>query len=195
MLSLGASGQFYAQIAHGAPFEVFLSADVERPARLEADGLLAPQGRFTYAVGKLVLYSRTPHLADGGRVLQTGGFDRLAVADPALAPYGAAAVQVLQKLGVYEQLKPKLAFGANITQTYQYVATGAAEVGFVALSQVIHEPAGSRWSPPQALYAPIEQQAALLKPGAANPAAVAFFAYLQSPAARRIIQSYGYEVR
>lgn len=195
-LSFGSSGQFYAQIAHGAPYEVFLSADAERPAKAEAEGLAAPGTRFTYAVGRLVLYSRTPGLVDGeGRVLRSGRFQKLAIADPATAPYGAAAVQTLQKLGLRDQLKTKLVQGTSITQAYQFVATGAAELGFVAQSQLAGVQGGSRWRVPEADHAPIEQQAVLLKAGAADPAAKAFLDFLKGPRARAIIRSYGYEVR
>jgi molybdate transport system substrate-binding protein len=196
MLSFGSSGQFYAQIAHGAPYEVFLSADAERPRRIEQDGAGVPGARFTYAVGQLVLYSRTPGLVDGrGAVLKSGRFHKLAIADPATAPYGAAAVQTLRKLGAYAAVKPKIVMGSSITQAYQFTETGAAELGFVALSQVIDKQGGSRWLVPAADHAPIEQQAILLRPGQENPAANAFLRFLKSPAARAIIRRYGYEVR
>jgi molybdate transport system substrate-binding protein len=200
VLSFGASGQFYTQISHGAPFEVFLSADADRPKKAEADGLAVPGTRFTYAVGKLVLYSKTPGLVDGaGAVLDSDRFRRLAmkisIADPTAAPYGTAAIQTLQHLHLYDALKPQIVQGASITQAYQFVSTGAAEVGFVALSQVINEPGGSRWVVPQADYAPIEQQAVLLKVGEGDPAARAFLAFLKSPAALAIIKRYGYETR
>src|SRR5262249_40037574 len=146
ILSFGSSGQFYTQMAHGAPYEVFLSADAERPAKAEQDGLAVPHTRFIYAVGRLVLYSKTPGLGDNrGAVLKTDKFAKLAIADPAAAPYGQAAVETMQKLGVYDQLKPKIVQGTSITQTYQFVASGAAELGFVALSQVVGEQGGSRW--------------------------------------------------
>jgi molybdate transport system substrate-binding protein len=195
LLSFGASGQLYAQITHGAPYQLFLSADAERAQRAEADGLAVAGSRFTYAVGRLALYSKSLDLADGAKVLKTGRFEHLAVADPAAAPYGLAAAETLRKLGLYDQLKPKLVTGANITQTYQFVATGAAELGFVAYSQVIHEKAGSVWLPPRDAYAPIAQQAVLLKTGAAEPAAKAFIAFLKGRAAQAIIERYGYQVR
>jgi molybdate transport system substrate-binding protein len=195
-LSFGSSGQFYAQMAHGAPYEVFLSADADRPAAAERDGLGVAGTRFTYAVGRLVLYSRTPGLVDGaGAVLSGGRFNKLAIADPAAAPYGAAAVQTLQKLGVYGAVKPKIVMGGSITQAFQFVDTGAAELGFVAYSQVINLSGGSRWLVPAADHAPINQQAVLLYPGASNPAAKAFLAFLKGPAAVAIIKTYGYEVR
>jgi molybdate transport system substrate-binding protein len=196
ILSFGSSGQFYAQISHGAPFEVFLSADAERPLKAEREGLAAPRTRFTYAVGRLVLYSTTAGLVDGaGAVLAGGRFNKLAIADPASAPYGAAAVQTLRKLRVYDAVKPRIVTGSSIAQAYQFVATGAAELGFVALSQVIGEPGGSRWIVPAADHAPIEQQAILLKTGQDNPAARAFLAFLKGPAAAAIIRTYGYEVK
>ena len=196
ILSFGSSGQFYAQIAHGAPFEVFLSADADRPKKAERDGLGVPGARFTYAVGRLVLYSKTPGLVDAnGAVLRTGRFEKLAIADPLAAPYGAAAVATMTKMGVYKRLKPKLVTGTSITQAYQFVDTGAAELGFVAWSQVINVPGGSRWPAPASYHAPIEQQAILLRTGEKNPAARAFLAFLTSPAAVAIIRRYGYEVR
>jgi len=195
-LSFGSSGQFYTQIANGAPFEVFLSADVERPQKAEAEGLSVPGSRFTYATGRLVLYSRTPGLVDGkGKVLTTGKFDKLSIADPKAAPYGQAAVETLTKLKLYDALKPKIVQGASITQAFQYVQTGAAELGFVALSQVVGEQGGSRWVVPASNHTPIEQQAVLLKTGQNSEAAKAFVAFLKSGEAKAIIKRYGYEVR
>ncbi|MBS0331650.1 MAG: molybdate ABC transporter substrate-binding protein [Proteobacteria bacterium] len=195
-LSFGASGQFYAQIAHGAPYEVFLSADADRPAAAERDGLGVAGTRFTYAVGKLVLYSRTPGLVDGaGAVLKGGRFAKLSIADPATAPYGAAAVQTLTRLGLYPTLKPKIVQGASIAQAYQFVDSGAAELGFVALSQVIDVQGGSRWIVPEADHAPIDQQAILLQTGRGNAAAAAFLKFLRGPQAVAIIRKYGYDVR
>ena len=196
VLSFGASGQFYTQISHGAPYEVFLSADSDRPKKAEADGLAVSGTRFTYAVGKLVLFSKTPGLVDGaGAVLASGRFQKLSIADPAAAPYGAAAIQTLQHLHIYDAVKPKIVQGASITQAYQFVETGAAELGFVALSQVINEQGGSRWLVPTEDYAPIEQDAVLLKTGEADPAARAFLQFLKGPQARAIIKRFGYEVR
>jgi molybdate transport system substrate-binding protein len=196
VLSFGASGAFYTQIAKGAPFEILLSADAERPEKLEQDGLTVPGSRFTYAVGRLVLFSKTPGLVDpAGKVLITGTFDKISIADPAAAPYGTAAIETLRKLGVYDTLKPKIVQGASIGQAYQFVETGAAELGFVALSQVINESAGSRWIVPLADHGLIEQQAVLLKTGGANPAAAKFMAFLKGPTAVAIIKRYGYEVR
>ena len=196
ILSFGSSGQFYTQIANGAPFEVFLSADSERPTKAEADGLAVTGTRFTYATGRLVLFSKTAGLVDPkGAVLKTDKFEKLAIADPKAAPYGQAAVETLTKLKLYDTLKPKIVTGSSITQGYQYVQTGAAELGFVALSQVINETGGSRWLVPTADHTPIAQQAVLLKTGADNPVAKAFLQYLKSKDAKAIIKRYGYEVK
>jgi molybdate transport system substrate-binding protein len=195
VLSFGASGQFYTQITRGAPYQVFLSADMERPQKAEQEGLGVPGTRFVYATGKLVLYSKTPGLVDDqGAVLKTSKFEKLAIADPAAAPYGTAAVQTLTRLGLYDALKPKVVQGASITQAYQFTETGAAELGFVALSQVIDAPGGSRWIVPESLHAPIDQGAILLFTGEKNPAARAFLAFLKSPQAKAIIRRYGYAV-
>ena len=196
VLVFGSSGQFYTQITQGAPFEVFLSADGERPRKAEQEGLAVPGTRFTYVIGRLVLYSKTPGLVDeAGAVLASGRFDKLAIADPAAAPYGVAAIQTMKTLRLYDRLRPKIVQGASIAQAYQYVATGAAELGFVALSQVVGERGGSRWLVPAADHAPIDQQAVLLYPGAKDPTARAFLAFLKSPTAIAIIKRYGYEVR
>lgn len=196
VLAFGASGAFYTQISHGAPFEVFLSADAERPARVEKEGLAVAGARFTYAIGQLILYSATPGLVDGkGAVLKAGRFDKIAIADPATAPYGVAAVETLRKLGIYERLKPKIVTGSSIAQAYQFTATGAAQLGFVALGQVIAISGGSRWLVPSKLHTPIDQQAVLLRTGEKNPAAVAFIKYLKSRPALAIIKRYGYATR
>ena len=173
-----------------------MSADAERPKKAEADGLAVAGTRFTYAVGRLMLYSATPGLVDDrGAVLAKGGFAHLAIADPAAAPYGAAAVETLRKLNLYDAVAPKLVTGTSITQAYQFVATGAAELGFVAASQVVNVTGGSRWLVPASDHAPIDQQAVLLATGAANPAATAFVKFLKSRTATTIIKRYGYEVR
>jgi molybdate transport system substrate-binding protein len=196
ILSFGSSGQFYTQITHGAPYEVFLSADADRPKKAEQDGVGVPGTRFSYAIGRLVLWSETPGLVDDkGQVLATGGFNKLSIADPTAAPYGLAAIQTLNKLGLYSTLEPKIVKGTSITQAYDFVRTGAAELGFVALSQVIDDPSGSRWLVPASDHAPIDQQAILLFTGAKNPAAAAFMSFLKGPEARAIIKRYGYEVR
>lgn len=195
-LAFGSSGTFFSQISHGAPFEVFLSTDADRPSKAEKDGLAVPGTRFTYAVGQLVLYSTTPGLVDGkGAILKSGSFDKIAIADPATAPYGVAAVETMRKLGVYDRLKPKIVTGSSIAQAYQFTATGAAQLGFVTLSQVIAIPGGSRWIVPARLHEPIDQQAVLLNAGKNKPAAAAFVKYLKSRAALAIIRRYGYVTR
>lgn len=195
-LSFGSSGQFYTQIANGAPYEVFLSADRERPEKAEADGLGVTGSRFTYAIGRLVLFSKTPGLVDGrGAVLAQGRFQKIAIADPRTAPYGVAAVETMRKRRVYDALRPKIVQGTAIAQAYQFVDTGAAEVGFLALSQVVGVKGGSRWIVPATDHTPIDQQAVLLKTGAGNAAARAFMAFLKGPEAKAIIRRYGYEVR
>jgi molybdate transport system substrate-binding protein len=196
VLSFGSTGQFYTQIANGAPYEVFLSADVERAQKAEATGLAVPGTRFTYATGRLVLFSRTPGLVDGGgAVLKNGRFDKLAIADPKAAPYGQAAVETLSRLKLHDAVRPRIVTGASITQAFQFVQTGAAELGFVALSQVVDDKGGSRWIVPTANHTPIEQQAVLLKTGVNNDAAKAFLTFLKSAEAKAIIRRYGYEVR
>lgn len=196
VLSFGSSGQFYTQIAHGAPFEVFLSADVERPQKAEAEGLAVPGSRFVYAVGRLVLWSATPGLVDAkGAVLGSGRWRKLAIADPKTAPYGLAAVETLKTMKLYDRVAPKIVQGSSITQAFQFTKTGAAELGFVALSQLADEPGGSRWVVPASNHTPIEQSAVLLKAGADNAAAKAFLQFLKGPEAKAIIKRYGYETR
>ncbi|QDP25358.1 molybdate ABC transporter substrate-binding protein [Bradyrhizobium cosmicum] len=192
VLSFGASGQFYTQITQGAPFQVFLSADDSRPKKLVEDGLAVPGSRFTYAIGKLVLWSKSPGVVNGEETLKAASFAKLSICNPAAAPYGAAAVEAMKALKLYEALRPKLVEGATITQAYQFVETGNAEVGFVALSQLTGSDAGSRWVVPQDLYNPIRQDAVLLKNGAGNDAASAFIGFLHGPEARAIIEKYGY---
>jgi molybdate transport system substrate-binding protein len=195
-LSFGSSGQFYTQIANGAPYEVFLSADRERPEKAEAEGLAVAGSRFTYAVGRLVLYSKTPGLVDArGAVLGSGRFEKVAIADPRTAPYGVAAIETLKKRRLYDGLRSKIVQGASIGQAYQFVETGAAEVGFVALSQAVGQTGGSRWIVPAGEHTPIDQQAVLLKTGANRAAAKAFMSFLKGAEAKAIIRKYGYEVR
>jgi molybdate transport system substrate-binding protein len=191
--SFGATGALYSQIANGAPFQVFLSADAERPERLEREGLTAPGSRFTYALGALVLYA--PGGFDGGNgeeALRRGAFQHLAICKPALAPYGLAAQQTLEKLGLWDGVQPGLVQGDNVTQVYQYVETGNAEMGFVALSQVNGLDPDQLWHVPAALHAPIRQDAVLLKTGAEHEGARAFLAFLQGPEARQMIAAGGY---
>ena len=197
LLSTGATGKFFVQIANGAPFEVFLAADDETPARLEREGLAVPGSRFTYAIGRLVLWSsRAGYVDERGEVLERGDFRHLALANPKTAPYGAAAEETLRRLGLLEKLRPRFVQGENIAQTFQFVASGNAELGFVALAQVSGRgtPAGgSLWVVPAAMHAPIRQDAALLARGRDNPAAQAFLAYLKSDQAKAVIRAYGYE--
>ncbi len=195
-LSFGATGKFYAQITNGAPFQILLSADDTTPAKLEKDGKAVAQTRFTYAIGTLVLWSAQPGYVDAqGQILQTGDFKHLALANPKLAPYGLAATQAMNKLGLTAKLQPRWVQGENIAQTYQFVATSNAQLGFVALSQVMVDgkiTQGSAWQVPAQLHDPIRQDAALLLPGKESAAAAALLQYLRSDKARAIIQAYGY---
>jgi molybdate transport system substrate-binding protein len=193
IVSHGSTGKLYAQVLHGAPFDVFLAADQRRPRLLAEAGKASVP--FTYAVGRLVLWSADPGKIDPeGAVLTRGELDRLAIANPKTAPYGTAALQVLEALGVRHALEPKLVRGENIAQTYQFVLTGNATLGFVALAQVALDASGSRWEPPQGLYEPIRQDAVLLARGTGNPAASALLDFLRGPGGRAIIERYGYGV-
>jgi molybdate transport system substrate-binding protein len=198
VVASGATGKFYAQIRNGAPFEVLLSADDETPARLEAEGHAVARSRFTYAVGRLVLWSAKANYVDAtGAVLKTGDFTHLAIANPKTAPYGAAAVAVIDKLGLTARLQPRLVQGENIAQAFQFASTGNAELGFVAQAQVWRDgkfTAGSGWIVPATMHAPIRQDAALLTRGAKNPAAQALLDHLRTDKAKALIRAYGYEV-
>jgi molybdate transport system substrate-binding protein len=197
-LSAGSSGKFYAQIKNGAPFEVFLSADDERPKLLEDEGLGVKGSRFTYAIGRLVLWSQDPALVTGEDTLRNDKFKHLAIANPKTAPYGKAAMQAMMKLGVWENLQPRIVMGENQGQTSGFLESGNAELGFLALSQVLDEKLrgkGSRWDVPQSLHEPIKQDAILLVKGQNNPAAKAFMDFMRSPQARVIIERYGYELK
>ena len=195
-LAFGATGKFYAQIRNGAPFEIFLSADDTTPAKLEEEGATVAGSRFTYAIGRLALWSAQPGVVDDrGEVLSRGAFAHLAVANPKTAPYGAAAMQVLRKRGLAEALAAKLVTGENIAQTHQFVASGNAELGFVALSQVWADgrlAGGSAWLVPAELHAPLRQDAVILAAGRDRPAARALAEYLRGAKAAAIIKSYGY---
>lgn len=196
-VSFGSTGKLYAQIEHGAPFEVFLAADSKRPLRAETQELAVVGSRFTYAMGKLALWSPAPDAFSAAEAyLRAATFKRAAIANPKTAPYGLAAKQVMQHIGVWKQLQPKLVRGDSIAQTFQFTATGNAEVGFVALSQLSawKGDKGTRWAIPQSYYDPIEQQAVLLNKGADNEAAKAFLDFLKSDEARAVITGYGYGV-
>jgi len=196
VLAFGATGKFYAQIVNGAPFDVLLAADDETPARLETEHRTVPGTRFTYATGKLVLWSAQDGVVDNqGQVLKTGDYAHLAIANPKTAPYGAAAIETLTKLNLLDRVRGKLVQGENIAQAYQFVSTGNARLGFVALSQVYRDgrfTSGSGWIVPANLHGPIRQDAVILARGGANPAAQALEGYLKSNKAKEIIRSYGY---
>ncbi len=192
VLSFGASGPFYTQITQGAPFDVMLSADDIRPKKLEIEGLGVVGSHFTYAIGKLVLWSRVTGLVTGPETLEAAAFNKVAIAKPEAAPYGIAAIETMKALKLYDALEPKIVQGATITQAFQFADTSNAEFGFVALSQVINISGGSRWLVPQTLYTPILQDAVLLSKGAENRVAKAFLAFLKGAEARAVIERYGY---
>lgn len=198
LLAFGATGKFYAQIKNGAPFEVLLSADDATPAKLESEGAAVAGSRFTYAIGRLVLWSAKPGFVDQkGGVLKTGGFRHLAIANPKLAPYGAAAVGTLAALKVLDVVQPKFVQAENIAQAHQFIATGNAELGFVALSQVMKNGRlgeGSAWIVPANLHQRIKQDAVILDKGKGKPATEALMKYLKSEKARAMIKSYGYDL-
>lgn len=198
VLTFGATGKFYAQISNGAPFEVFLAADDETPARLEKEGTAVNGSRFTYATGKLVLWSAQPGVVDAqGEALKKGDFKKIAIAAPKLAPYGAAAVETLNKLGLQAALEPKLVQGESIGQAFSFVSTGNAELGFVALSQVYEGgkiKSGSAWIVPASLHSPIRQDAVLLARAKDSKAAAQLMAFLKTDKARAVIRSFGYEL-
>ena len=190
--SFGATGQLYTQITQGAPFQVLLAADAIRPSKAVDEGLGVPGSVFTYAIGALALYSTVLDVSDGEAVLTGGAFNKLAIADPATAPYGVAAEQTLAALGLTEAMAAKLVTGENISQTLQFVETGNAELGFVAASQVVGKP--GVWRVPASLHEPIRQDAVLLRSGENQPAAVEFMEFLRSPAAVSVIEAAGYGV-
>lgn len=195
-LSFGATGKFYAQIVHGAPFEVLLAADDTTPAKLVREGHAVAASRLTYAVGQLVLWSaRAGYVDSQGEVLRSGDFKHIAVANPRLAPYGLAALQTLTRLGLQDALQPRMVTGENIAQTHQFVASGNAQLGFVALSQVMENgriTSGSAWQVPPSMHDPIRQEAVVLSKGKDNAAASALLDYLRSEKARAVMQSFGY---
>lgn len=197
-MAVGSTGRFYAQIKNGAPFQVLLAADDETPAKLEKEGAALKGSRMTYAVGRLVLWSQQAGLVDDrGEVLRSERFNKLALADPKLAPYGLAAIETLTQLGLLDKLKPKFVQGENIAQTFQFVSTQNTQLGFVALSQVQSEgkiTQGSAWVVPAHLHTPIRQDAIILNKGKDKPAAAALLEYLRSERARAIIRAHGYEL-
>ena len=197
-VSLGSSGKFHAQIKGGAPFDVFLAADEELPKKLVREGLAVAETRFVYATGRLALWSPQPDLVDDkGQVLNRNGFSRLAIADPRLAPYGVAAKEALEKLTMWNAMQRKLVKGENITQTFQFIATENAELGFVALSQIMQDgkvTKGSWWLVPPEMHKPIRQGAVQLASAQDAEAARAFLAFLKSPKAAAVIRAYGYEL-
>lgn len=197
-LSFGSSGKFFAQIENGAPFEVYLSASEKYPLELEKSGFAVADSHFIFAIGKLVLWSKMDNYVDAqGQILATGSFQHLAIADPSHAPYGVVAVEVLKNMGLLDKLQPLFVQGENIAQTFQFVSTGNADLGFVAFAQVIDIDngkigSGSGWIVPDNLHSPFRQMAVLLKTGAKNPAAHALLAFLKSPPALAIIEKYGF---
>ena len=197
VISTGATGKFYAQIRNGAPFDVFLSADDETPTKLMAEGFAVSGTQFTYALGRLALWSQKPGFVDAqGEVLKRGDFRHIALANPKTAPYGAAALEVMQKMGVMATLNPKWVQGENIAQTYQFVASGNAELGFVAVSQVMKDgklSTGSVWVVPAQWHAPIRQDAVLLKRGQGSAAARAWLDWLKNEKTRALIRRFGYD--
>ncbi len=196
VLSFGATGKFYAQINNGAPFGILLAADDTTPAKLAQEGKGVAASRFTYAIGQLVLWSKQAgYVDDKGAVLKMGDYRHIAIANPKLAPYGLAAMETLKNLGLTDQVTPKIVQGENIGQTYQFAASGNAQLGFVALSQVMEDGKlreGSAWMVPSAMHEPIRQDAIVLSSAKDNAAATALMQYLQGDKARAIIRSYGY---
>lgn len=192
VFSFGSTGQLYAQIFQGAPFDIFLAADQKHPQRAIEDGLADAQSRFTYATGQIVLFSKDQNLVKGAATLSEQKFTKIAIANPPIAPYGAAALDAMKALGVYDRLKSKIVQGNNVAQTYQFIETGNAELGFVALSQIAGNDIGSRWIVPAELYPTIAQDAVLLTQGAEKQAAHAFLTFLRGSEARGVIKKYGY---
>lgn len=197
-VAAGSSGNFYSQIKNGAPFDLFLSADMERPKLLEDEGLGVKESRFTYAIGRLVLWSPNPDFVKGEQTLRSEHFKHVAIANPKTAPYGIAAIQTMQKLRVWENVQPRIVMGENLGQTMGFIESGNAQLGFVALSQVLDpkiKGIGSRWDVPKHLHEPIKQDAILLTKGNDNAAAKALMEFLRSLKAQAIIERYGYELK
>lgn len=192
LFSFGSTGQLYAQIAHGAPFDAFLAADSARAAKAIQEGLGVPGTQFTYAIGRIVLFSATSGLATSPDALKHSQFARLALAQPSTAPYGAAAMEALRRLGLFETVKDRIVTGLNVAQTYQFVQSGNADLGLVALSQVARHRQGSRWVVPKTMHSPIRQDAVLLERGSRNQVARAFLAFLRGREAAAILGEFGY---
>ena len=192
-LSFASTGKLYAQIINGAPFDVFLAADAARPEKLVSDGQAVTDSLFTYAVGQLVLWSAGDStIDDDGSVLKDKSLERLAIANPKTAPYGAAAVEAMEAMGLWEHYQSTTVRGDSIAQTYQMAYSGAVPAAMVARAQIALDSTGSSWLIPQSLYSPIRQQAVLLSASADNEAATAWMDYLKGDSAREIIQRYGY---
>ncbi len=194
VLIFGSSGAFFSQITHGAPFQVFLSADEERPRAAVEQGFAIADSRFTYAIGKLALWSRVLDVTDGKAILAGGNFSKIAIANPNSAPYGTAAVETMKALGVFDALQSKLVQGNSIAQAFQFIDTRNAELGFVALAQLHGVSEGTQWLVPENLHSPIRQDAVLLKSAADDEPSKAFLAFLRGPEARAIIESFGYSL-
>ena len=194
ILIFGVSGALFAQILYDAPFQVFLSADQDRPMSIVDGGYGVPESRFTYAIGKVVLWSRLVDVTKGDEVLRAGQFSSVAISNPIVAPYGRAATEAMKSLGVYDMLKTKIVRRPSASHVYQYVDEKRADVGFVALSYLFGVSAGTRWVVPQDLYTPIRQDAVLLKKGMNDEASKAFLAFLRGPEARAVIEKYGYSL-
>jgi len=196
-LSIASSGKHYAQIRFGAPFDVFLSADQEKPAALEKENLIVEGSRFTYALGTLVLVANSTSEANPEKRLKADHYGRLAIANPKLAPYGKAASETLKRLNLWENSQSKRVVGENVAQTYQFLSSGNVDLAFISSSQLIDNPVNLKrkaWVVPKVYYSPIRQDAVLLNAAASNVAARDFLRYLQAEQAIEIIRSYGYEV-
>ncbi len=196
-VAAGSSGNFFTQIKNGAPFDVFFSADNERPKKLEEEGFGVKESRFTYAFGRLVLWSPDANLVKGEETLRSRTFKRLAMANPKTAPYGVAAMQTMQKLELWESVQPQIVMGENLGQTMGFVESGNAPLGFLALSQVMdpkYKGKGSRWDVPKDLHEPIQQDVVLLKKATENQAAKALMEFMKGPQAKAVIERYGYEL-
>jgi molybdate transport system substrate-binding protein len=197
-VAAGSSGNFYSQIKNGAPFDVFFSADMDHPKRLEDEGLGVKDSRVTYAIGRVVLWSPNADLIKGEETLRSNNFKRLAIANPKTAPYGLAAMQAMQTLDLWESVQPKIVMGENLGQTMGFIESGNADLGFVALSQVLDpkiKGRGSRWDVPTHLHEPIKQDVIVLTKGKDNPAARALLAFVNSPRVQTIIERYGYKLK